>query len=186
MTDTLTQDQTQDQTQDGTDATQTPNAGSGLDVVVDENVYAVTRTPSKVDGQPAVIGFGILKEGNKLDKSIKAGEVELVLKKTVSVPYAASLAGIQKLIKDEDEMVTVFNNGATSKVTTRLRSYMTEQNEAGEFVHLDDGDTFDAADFLAEPMKRKTLTDAQKLFKAVSGASKEDLVAVLKEMGILV
>lgn len=167
------------------DSTQT-NASSGLDVVTDENVYAVTRTPSKVEGQPAVIGFGILKEGNKLDKSIKAGEVELVLKKTVTVPYAASLVGIQKLIKDEDEIVTVFNNGATSKVTTRLRSYMTEQNEAGEFVHLDDGDTFDASDFLAEPMKRKTLTDAQKLFKAVSAASKEDLIAVLREMNILV
>ena len=165
---------------------ETPQAdsGKGLDVVVETNTYAVFKTPGK-DGKPDTLGFGVLKEGNKLSKQVENAEVELILKSDVSIPYAQTVAGIKQVIPDDDEIVTVFNNGATSKVTTRIRSYFMEQNEAGDFVHADET-AFDASEFLSEPMKRKTLTDSQKIVKALSGVSKADLAEALKAMGILI
>jgi len=166
-----------------TEVTATETSNSGLDTVLETTVYSVYKTPAK-DGKEQEPGFGVWKEGNKLAKSIEAGEVEEVLRVSVTVPYAQTIAGISQLVKDEDEVVTIFNNGATSKVTTRLRSYFTEKNDAGEFVHV--GETeFDASEFLSEPMKRKTLTDTQKAVKVLKNISPEALAEALKAMGVI-
>lgn len=154
---------------------------SGLDVVTETTTYSVYKTADSTEA-----GFGVYKAGekpNKLAQQIASGEVEEILRVDVTVPYPQSIAGIKELVKDEDEIVTIFNNGATSKVTTRLRSYFTEKNDAGEFVHTDEK-TFDASEFLSEPMKRKTLTDTQKAVKVLKGITPEALAEALKAMGI--
>ena len=162
----------------------TPTANSGLDVVVETTTYSVYRKPAKEGGVAGEPGFGVYKTGNALAKQIEAGEIEEVLRVDVTTPYAQTIAGIQELVTDPDEVVTIFNNGATSKVTTRLRSYFTEKNDAGEFVHVGET-TFDASEFLSEPMKRKTLTDTQKAVKVLKGVSPEALHQALRAMGII-
>lgn len=157
---------------------------SPLDTVTETTTYSVYKTPVKEGDKAAEPGFGVYKDGNKLAAQIAAGEVEEVLRVQVTVPYATTVAGISKLVKDEDEIVTIFNNGATSKVTTRLRSYFTEKNDAGEFVHVGESD-FDASDFLSEPMKRKTLTDTQKAVKVLKNMPADALREALAQMGIV-
>lgn len=157
---------------------------SGLDVVNETITYAVTRTPAKEDGKAGELGFSVYKEGNSTHKAVEEGKIELLHKVDVTIPVANTLAGIQSLVPDEEELVTIFGKGAMSKITTRVRAYFTETNDAGELLHTDEP-SYDATPDLAEPMKRRAMSDTQKAVKVLKGISAEALAEALKSMGIL-
>lgn len=159
--------------------------GSGLDVVNETITYAITRSPAKEGSEkPGELGFSVLKEGNATDKAIAEGKIELLHKVDVTIPFANTLAGIQQLVPDEEELVTIFGKGAMSKVTTRVRAYFTEVNDAGELLHTDEP-TYDATSDLSEPMKRRAMSDTQKAVKVLKGISAEALAEALKALGII-
>jgi hypothetical protein len=164
-------------------------ATEALEVITETTVYAVTKNES------GKLGFSVLKEspdpsdtdqkaGNALAKSIASGKVELIQKIEVTAPIATTIAGFSKIIADEDEVVAIFNTGLDQRVTNKLRTYFLEQNEAGDFLHAD-VTTFDATEFAAEPLKRKSLSPEQKAVRDLKGYSAETLTAALKAMGIL-
>lgn len=164
-------------------------SGAGLTDVVAENItYAVTKDKN------GRLGFAEYKDGNSTFIAINGGKnadgtdkepsLELLHKVDVSVPYIHSLAGISQVVSDEEEAVSIFNKGAQQKITTKLRSYFTEANETGDLLHTDET-TFDATEFLAEPMKRRSMTDTQKAVKVLKGISAESLAEALRSMGII-
>lgn len=167
---------------------------SGLDVITETTTYAVTRSqPKEGSDKPGELGFSVLKEGNSTWLGVNGDatknppvepKLELLQTIEVSYPVANSVKGIQSLITDEDEIVNIFNKGAMSKITTRVRSYFTEVDEAGSLVHLEET-AYDATSDLAEPMKRRALSDTQKAVKVLKGISAEALAEALRSMGIL-
>lgn len=170
-----------------TEAAAPATEGNPLDVVSENVTYAVTKSAAGVKG------FAEYKEGNSTfiavnggknpDGSDKEPTLELLHKIDVSIPYVHSVAGISQLVTDEEEAVSIFNKGLAQKVTTKLRSYFTEE-ENGVLVHLDET-TFDATEFASEPMKRRAMSDSAKLVKVLKGASQEDVLAALRAMGII-
>lgn len=161
----------------------TAQVSDGMDVVVETATYAVTREPS-VDGKPGKLGFSRLKEGNALSKSISAGELELLQQVEVSTPVASTIAGISQIVADEDEAVSIFNKGAAQKSLTRLYSYFTEVDSAtGELVHADET-SFDASEFVSEPLKRRNLSELQRAVRDLRKLDPGVMAEALKAMGI--
>jgi hypothetical protein len=191
---TLEQENTSEVVDNTTPETETiENAGSGLDVVNETYTLAVYKNASETETDPKKIkyGFGEYKEGNALYKASNPDEkgatehikYEILLKVDVTVPVVHAFAGISQVVPDEEEAVAIFNKGLQQKMDTKLRSYFGEADENG-LVHANEV-SFDASEFAAEPMKRRSMTETQKLFKILKGASSNDLKEVLQAMGIL-
>jgi hypothetical protein len=170
MADTTTVDPNEVETERSTDSNGTQTKGASedniFDVILETNTYAITTSPSTEPGKPGKPGFGVLKDGNALDKAINAGEVELVFKCALTIPTATSLTGLQKIVPDEDELVLIGNNGIYSKCINRARATLLEQNTEGEFINVDTTE-LDLQEDAATPMKRKNLSDTAKAYRDI-------------------
>lgn len=171
-------------------ATDAPAQESGLDVVNETIVFAVTRNIAKPDAEP---GFGVLKEGNALwkkthpaaDGSTEAVDAEIVFSVTVEIPVAHTMSGLSQIVTDEEELVNLANSGIYDKIVSQVRAKYTQRKE-GEFVYGEETiDATSAAEIASTPLKRRAMTETQKLLKVLKGASANDLSEVLRAMGIL-
>jgi hypothetical protein len=173
-----------DQTTDVVNDVIAPSS-NGLDVVNDVIVYAITKDPNK----SGKLGFSEYKEGNAVYEAVNPKEgveptLELVQTINVSIPTIHTLAGISIAVPDEDEAISIFNKGAAQKLTTKLRAYFHETDEAGNLLHTDET-SFDASQFLAEPMKRRSMSDLQKAIRDIKGITPAVFAEALKAMGII-
>lgn len=169
-------------------------AGSGLDVVSEVVTFAVTKKiGADATAEP---GFGVLKSGNALwkrtnpdDKGDTKGiDTEVIFTVDVTVPTATNLAGAQSMVEDEEELVGLINNGAYDKLIGQVRAKFIQRDATGEFLYMAEPvvDLDGALDIIKTPLKRRTLTEAQKTVKFLSGLKdKTAVLDVLKEMGIL-
>lgn len=167
---------------------------SGLDVVSEVVQFAVTKKiGSAADAEP---GFGVLKQGNALWKKTNPDEkggtahidTEVIFTVDVTVPTATNLAGAQSMVEDEEELVGLINNGAYDKLIGQVRAKFIQRDATGEFTYMAEPtvDLDAALDIIKTPLKRRTLTEAQKTVKFLSGLKdKSAVLDVLKEMGIL-
>lgn len=173
----------EDHEQDNVAQTETDPLAGVLDVMTETSNYAVTKTTN--DAGEVKYSFSILKEGNTLSKAIAEGKVELVQEVAISIPVANTLAGVSTIVSDEDEAVSIWNKGAKQKVLTRITSRFTEVDPVtGELVHADETE-YDASDDIAEPLRRRNLTEGQKTKKFLESVSKTALTEALRAMGYI-
>ncbi|HEY1646318.1 MAG TPA: hypothetical protein VGF75_08245 [Candidatus Saccharimonadales bacterium] len=172
-----------------------------LAVTQETITYAVYRSkPSEKnpDISKLPLGFGILKDGNDLYKSIygykdaKGNDVvpdtDLLRTATVTQPVVHTAEGITQVITDSDEAASIFMQGANQKLKSQLRSKLTAVNEtSGDFESPQDTISYEeCVEILSTPLQRRNLTETQKAMKAVKTFSPDVLAAVLKQMGYAV
>lgn len=106
---------------------------------------------------------------------------KLEFTQTVRVDKAGTMAGISQIVTDEDEAVTIWNRGLTSKLNQKLNSKFRETNEDGTASFQSTEEVFDPTELVNEPTQRKNLSPIEKAFKGLekSGISVEMLQAAM-------
>lgn len=106
---------------------------------------------------------------------------KLEFTQTVRVDKAGTFAGIKQIVSDEDEAVTIWNRGLTSKLNQKLNSKFRETNEDGTASFQSTEEVFDPTELVNEPTQRKNLSPIEKAFKGLekSGVSQEMIAAAM-------
>lgn len=180
---------------DGTASDGSVDVNEVLAVTSETVEYAVYRPIAKEGQEPAkTFGFGILKDGNDLYKSVNgyknakgedvAPDTELLRTAKVTIPIINKAEGIEQVVSDSDEAASIFMAGAKLKLTPQLRNKLTAVDEAGDFTFSGDEISYDeCVDILNTPLQRRNLTDSQKALKALNNFNPDTLAAVLASMG---
>lgn len=169
-----------------------------LAVTQETVTYAVYRskpTEKNPDVTKLPLGFGILKDGNDLHKSIYgykdakgqdvAPDTDLLRTASVTQPIIHTAEGILQVVSDSDEAASIFMQGVNQKGKSQLRAKLTAVNETtGDFESPGDVISYEEyVEMLNTPLQRRNLTETQKAMKAVKSFSPDVLAAVLKQMG---
>lgn len=106
---------------------------------------------------------------------------KLEFTQTVRVDKAGTFAGIKQIVSDEEEAVTIWNRGLTSKLNQKLNSKFRETNDDGTAAFQSTEEVFDPSELVNEPTQRKNLSPIEKAMKGLekSGISVEMLQAAM-------
>lgn len=145
-----------------------------IPVKSDQFTYVKVQTGTEtVDGN-AVPVFKVVPEDNEdLKKKLESGEWKEVARQTFKSYSAGSFEGIQELIKDEEEVVAMFNRGISVKQQNKARSILMSD----EFETVDG--SYDLREALAEPTQRRGLTDTEKAMRVLGKLSPDAVAQVI-------
>lgn len=145
------------------------------DILTDREDYTVgfnlkpgtdDKGAATVVKEPAYYATGS-EEGQAVVQKLTAEKkFEGVFTVTTSLPLAKTLAGVQQICPDVEEMCANFNRGARQKAANRLKATLLETDADGNFTFGEDKLTngvYDQTDDIASPSRRKVLTEEEKL-----------------------
>ena len=94
----------------------------------------------------------------------------LAIEQSVREYKAGSWDAIVSLIPDEDERLIIFNSGLNAKSDRKLKSVLTEVDDAGTNLTFEPVSLYDTLDLIQEPTQRRNLTPVDKAIRSIRQA----------------
>lgn len=122
-----------------------------------------------------------------IDEARKAGTISF--EQTFSFDKAGTVAGINQVIKDDEEATAIFNAGLKVKLNNKVKQLLEATDETtGDPTFEPVEGTFDLRDLLNEAAQRRNLSPVDKAIKTLSGLglSPEALAALVGQLRVQV
>lgn len=121
------------------------------------------------------------KEINKLkDPEYKGNEV-IAFEQPVTAYKIGTLEGFEQLIPDAEERLNIINKGIGSKFNQKIKTVLTEVDEAKNLVFQPVEPSYDSLSLLQEAALRTNLSPTDKAIKMLSGLPEEMRAAILAQ-----
>jgi hypothetical protein len=109
----------------------------------------------------------------------------LVFEQSFSYDKAGSYEGLAQVIKDPEELLSIFNAGLKVKFNQKVVALMTEVDEEGNPAFQPVEGSFDMRDSLNEPAQRRSLSPIDKAIrtlKAIPGMSDDAINSIVASL----
>lgn len=120
-----------------------------------------------------------IKDKNTVKHTSFASEIEKLQKdedpnkkiafiQSVRTYKVGTVAGLAELVPDVEEQVAIINRGLAAKFNQKIKTELTETDEAGGLAFTAVAGFYDSKDLLQEPTQRKNLSETDKALKVLS------------------
>lgn len=95
-----------------------------------------------------------------------------------------TVAGLGELVPDVEEQVAIINRGLAAKFNQKIKTELTETDEAGALAFTPVGGFYDSKDLLQEPTQRKNLSETDKALKVLSALPADVRALLLQKFAV--
>jgi hypothetical protein len=157
-------------------------------VVPIKNEVITFAVVAKLDASGKPVSASITSSEKKiaeLEKPDYSGDETIAFKQPVISARLGSLDGLAELIPDPEVQLDIFNKGLGSKFNQKVRTTLTELDEAGNFVFQPTETPFDATSLLREAAQRTSMSDYDKAIKTISNLPPDMVAQILAQLSSL-
>jgi hypothetical protein len=109
------------------------------------------------------------------------GDESIAFLQAVTSYKVGTLEGFEQLIPDAEERLNIINKGIGSKFNQKIKTVLTEQDEAGNLAFQPVEPSYDALALLQEAALRTNLSPTDKAIKMLAGLPEEMRAAILAQ-----
>jgi hypothetical protein len=158
-----------------------PNTSAALPIKNELVNFAVVVTLDDESKIKSVRHTSSEKDIAVLKSATYAGVEVIAFEQAVNSPKVGTLEGFELLVPDAEERLNIINKGLGSKFNQKIKTTLTELDEAKNLVFQPVEPSYDATSLIQEAALRTNLSPTDKAIKMLAGLPEEMRAAIIAQ-----